>query len=491
MFGDSSQPDSPSTVGTLFGCIVRRAAPAFPLLFILFVGCSEEDPHTGLLTQKVTRGSLVVTVAEQGLLESAENHEVKSKVRGRNTVLWIIESGSIVRKGDELVRLSSLGIEEQIDERRKYANWSQSAADRTAGSLASAKLAIGEYEEGRYPTELMTLQKEEAVAQSAIQNMVNQATHISQLADSQYTSDLELEEILFSVRDATRSLELIQTQIDVLTNYTFREEMQTLKGNLAGIEATHKANVERAQADLSRLERAEEELAGCVIVAERDGLVIHPNAAKWETAPIAEGSQVHKDQILLLMPDLQQMQVRVGVHESVVKRVTPDQSAVVTMATQQLSGKVTEVASITKPAGWWTGNQVRYDTVIQLPSEPGLQPGMSAEVEITVAEYEDVLLIPVAACVEQDKQAWCWVKQDGQPTRRSLVLGDTNDVHCIVEQGLQPGDEVYLNPAAFDSPVQQANSDDTGDTPEEDKAALQSAEPGDASEQSTKSGDKQ
>ncbi|MGB0742507.1 MAG: hypothetical protein ACPGXX_20730, partial [Planctomycetaceae bacterium] len=59
------------------------------------------------------------------------------------------------------------------------------------------------------------------------------------------------------------------------------------------------------------------------------------------------------------------------------------------------------------------------------------------------------------------------------------------------EQGLQPGDEVYLNPAAFDSPVQQANSDDTGDTPEEDKAALQPAEPDDASEQTTKSGDKQ
>ena len=56
-----------------------------------------------------------MTVTEQGLLESAENTEIKCKVRGWNTVIWVIESGTVVEPGDELVRLDTLFIEEQID----------------------------------------------------------------------------------------------------------------------------------------------------------------------------------------------------------------------------------------------------------------------------------------------------------------------------------------------------------------------------------------
>ena len=58
---------------------------------------------------------------------------------------------------------------------------------------------------------------------------------------------------------------------------------------------------------------------------------------------------------------------------------------------------LSEVAEVTKPAGWWTGNEVRYDTLVELPPEGGLRPGMSAEVEVLIAEYENVLTIPVAA----------------------------------------------------------------------------------------------
>ena len=105
------------------------------------------------MTHRISRGNLVVTIEEQGILESEENYEIKSKVRGRNAVLWIVESGSYVKKGDELVRLDSLFIQEQVDERTKYANWSQSAADSSAARLARAKLAVEEYDQGRFRTE--------------------------------------------------------------------------------------------------------------------------------------------------------------------------------------------------------------------------------------------------------------------------------------------------------------------------------------------------
>ncbi|MEL6109069.1 MAG: HlyD family efflux transporter periplasmic adaptor subunit [Planctomycetota bacterium] len=427
-----------------------------------------EDHETAVgMTHRVSRGDLIVTIQEQGILESEENFEIKSKVRGHNAVLWIIDSGSFVKKGDELVRLDSLFIQEQVDERTKYANWSQSGADHSAARLARAELAVEEYDQGRFRTEVMSLEKDIAVSKSSLQSARDRLKHSAMMASSGFVSELEIEERQFAVEQAALDLKLKETQLNVLKDFTYKEQLQTLKGEFTSTKATHEANVERAMADASRRDRAVAELQYCVLTADRDGLVIHPNAAKWESGPIAEGTNVHKDQVLLLMPDLNRMQVKFGVHESSVKRVKNGQQAKVTLTDGELQGSVSEVASIAKPASWWTGNQVRYDTYVSLPPRDGLRPGMSAEVEITIAEYDDVLLVPVAAIVETDAGAHCWVKIAGDIQRRPITLGDSNNVFSIVTDGLKEGDEVLLNPAALEQPRSDDPEIDESRNPEE------------------------
>jgi hypothetical protein len=188
-----------------------------------------------------------------------------------------------------------------------------------------------------------------------------------------------------------------------------------------------------------------------VVKAEKSGMVIHPSAARWRNAPeIAEGATVHTDQVLLLMPDLSKMTVKVGIRESDVDRVKPGQAARVTLPDRTLTGEVSSVAAVTAPAGWWTANVAKYDTVIDLPSMEGLKPGMSAEVEVVVARHEDVLTIPVAAVVESEEGDFCWVKTAESAQQRSLQLGDTDNVFTVVKDGLREGDEVVLNPLAFE-----------------------------------------
>ena len=104
---------------------------------------------------------------------------------------------------------------------------------------------------------------------------------------------------------------------------------------------------------------------------------------------------------------------------------------------------------MTRPAGWWTGNVVKYDTIIELPSVEGLKPGMSAEVEIVLAKHQDVLMIPVSAVVTTEDESFCWIKTGSDVEKRSLKLGDTNEVFIAVEDGLKEGDEVVLNPQAY------------------------------------------
>ena len=46
--------------------------------------------------------------------------------------------------------------------------------------------------------------------------------------------------------------------------------------------------------------------------------------------------------------------------------------------------------------------------------------------------------------------AFCWVKTAEGVEKRSLQLGDSNERFTVVEAGLQEGDEVVLNPIAFE-----------------------------------------
>jgi len=402
------------------------------------------------LTHTVTRGDLIVTVTEQGTLESADNTEIKCRVRGESTVTWVIKGGTQVGPGEELVRLDPLAIEDAISERTKYAHWSRSSAERARADVARAELAIPEYLEGRYRAQLMTLEKDLAIAESNLRTAQNMLAHAQMMAERGYVSGLEVEEKTFAVTQAELNVDVKKTEIEVLKNFTKAMELETLKGNLNAAKARFAAEEERAQMDAARRDLALEEFKHCVMKAERGGLVIYPSAAAWKNAPeIEEGSTVHMDQVLLLMPDLSQMQVKVGIHESMVDRIKPGLAARITLPDRTLDGEVSSVAPVTRPAGWWTGNVVKYDTIIKLPSVPGLKPGMSAEVEVILARHENVLTIPVAAVVETAQGDFCWVRTtEGARQRRTLQLGDTNDNFIVVKAGLEEGDEVVLDPLA-------------------------------------------
>ena len=416
-------------------------------------------------THVITRGDLLVSVTEQGTLESSNNTEIKCRVRGDNVIISVIESGTIVESGDELLRLETLLIEEEINERTKFAHLADSQVARSQADLARSEIAISEYLEGRFISDLATIQKDLAIAESSVLSAKNRLKHARMMARSEYASELEVEEKEFAVAQAELSMKLTQTRIDVLEKFTKKEELATLNGAFNVAKATHEANVERAYADRERLNRAKEELQYCVIKAARGGMVICPTGKDWSNAPeIEEGATVHKDQILLLMPDLSKMQVKVGIHESIVDRIKPGLSATVTMPGRSLEGDISYVAAVTKPAGWWTGNVVKYDTIVELPEVDGLKPGMTVQVEVVMARHKDVLLVPTTAVLETENGHVCGVKQGNKTTRRSLKLGDSSDMFILVEAGLTEGEEVVLDPLANveEAQTEAAKSLDSG-----------------------------
>lgn len=428
-----------------------------------------------LLTHVVERGDLIVSVVEQGTLESKENLEIKCKVRGENTIIWVIENGSTVEEGQELLRLDTLAIEDAINERSKYALWSLSGAEQAAAHARRSAIAIKAYLEGTFVTELKNLEKDLAIAESNLRTEENMRKHTRRMFERGYVSELDLEERDFAVTQAALTVDEKKTAIEILKKFRKKEELERLKGDLKAAQANQSSLEERAKMDGTRRDLAVEELSHCVVKAPKAGMVIYPKAKAWERQPdVEEGATVHRNQTLLLMPDLANMQVKVGIHESIVERIEEGLKARIEIPGYKMAGEVISVASVARPAGWWTGNIVKYDTHVGLPQIDGLRPGMSAEVEIVLAEHFDVVRVPVAAVLESVEGDLCWVQTEQGTEKRNLIIGDSNDVFVMVESGISEGEKVVLNPRGSIEEARTLELRSTQDNKDEDAETDQS-----------------
>jgi len=399
------------------------------------------------LVHTTVKGDMAVSLIEQGSLESSNNTLIKCRVRGASTVNSVIESGVEVKKGDELIRLENKQIEDFVHERTKFAYLSEDAAIGARAQANRAELAIQEYLEGRYITELMTLEKDLAIAEERLRTAQNILRHAKTMFDRGYISETEVDQKEFVVNETKMDVEIKDTEIEVLKEFSKAQQLATLKGDWESAKAEADGHEEVLKMDRARIAQAKEELQRSVITAPRDGLVIYPTGEAWKNAPEMDiGVTVHHDQVLLLMPDVSQMQVRVGIHESMADLISPGMSATVAVPGKTLQGKVASVAAAARPSGWWTGNMVKYDAIIELPTAEGLKPGMSAEVEILLERHRDVLQIPLTSVVEEADGAFCYVGTPDNAKRRPIQLGDNNETHVIVRSGLQEGEKILLQP---------------------------------------------
>ena len=182
--------------------VIVIAASAVALQPTLFATQGDETA----LTYEVTRGNLLITITEQGSLESRKNTEIKSKVRGSNTVTWVIPSGTVVKPGDELVRLDTKELEENLSLSKTNVHKSRASLAKTTSELTTAKIAVQAYEEGEYLTELKRRQRDVAVSDASLKASRKMLVRSEDLFKSGFVTELEVQSQLLSVEQAQLEL---------------------------------------------------------------------------------------------------------------------------------------------------------------------------------------------------------------------------------------------------------------------------------------------
>ena len=483
-------------IGRLFRLLSRLLIAAVIIGGVVFAGFKvweqvrpEADVEITTLTYTVVPRDLNVTVSESGSLESQKTVKGTCELNSyENKIISIVEEGTLVKEGEVVVTFDSSKIDEQIAEQEIEVNSARAEVEaneqeievtknENESTIATAemdldlaKLDLRKYKQGDYLVKKNELRGKIALAESELQKSKDAYLHLKELVKSGYREPEQLqsakqtvESSKFNLRRDKESLRVLEKfeHERSLTEFTAKAKEAVRKLARSKASATAKLTKAKGAYDNAKsrltmkkkqLKEFMEEKGKCEIKAPQDGIVAYAESRRYGSQPVGPGVTVYQRQTIFKLPDMTRMKVKVNIHESVVKKVKKDQKArirIEAFPNLLLDGTVTKVAMLADSSRSWLNNGVKeytsYVDVDALPDEQQLKPGMSAEVEIMVGEYEDVLAVPVQAVTEQRGRHYAFVKNGDEFETRKVKVGHNNDKFIEVTSGLSEGDEITLD----------------------------------------------
>ncbi len=495
--------------------------------FLFFLGRGEPGDEGAMagLRYETRLEPFTVSISESGSIESQNRVVIKSEVPGQRTVIFLIPEGTMVTEGDLLVELDASELEDHLVEEEIELENAEAelisarenlevAKNQAEADVAQAKLDyrfakqdLEKYREGEYAMSLKKANSKITLARAELQQAEDRLGGSKELFDNRYISETELESDELAMQRARMDLELALQEKELLETYEFDRQIAQLESDveqtrlaLERAERKARANVAEAEARFSarRAEVQREQVStrrlrtrieNCRITAPTDGMVVYaPQGNRWNAEVLEEGSSVRERQELIYLPTASQMSAKVSVHESMLNKVEVGQSATITVDAlpgRVFSGTVEEIAVMPEDGGWRNPDLKQYTTTISIDGiEPDLRSGMTCNAEILVAHFDEALAVPLQSVLRVDGRPTVFVAGDGgRPVPVPVTVGMDNNRKIRIEQGLEPGMSVLLNP-----PLELAGRENTGTpaSPAEENSAETIGEADTAEEDSPK-----
>lgn len=466
--------------------LVMIAVATLPLSKRLFTSPQESAPV--FIT---VQGALDITVTEAGTISPSEQIILKSELEGRSTILFLIPEGSQVKAGDLLVELdvSSLEtrrIEQAIRSQNAEAafirsrenlevvkNQAQSDMEKAELALQFAREDLEQYKAGQHPNKVRELEARITLANEEKQRAQEKLKWSEVLFAEKYLSESEMQADKLSVKKAELDVDLAENNLELLQQFEYKRKITQLESDARQAEMAQERAVRKAHADViqaeadlrakeseftqnkTQLEKLIEQVGKAEIRAPKDGLVVYSTSTQvqWRgnVQPLAEGQEVHERQDLIYLPTASSFVAKIKIHESNLKKVTSGMRATLSVDAlpgMVFSGHVSVIAPLPDAMSAFMNPDLKlYDTEIQIEGGgDALRTGMSCEVTLHVATYENVVYVPVQCVVRVSGTPTVFVAEPNGGVQRSVRIGENNNRMVHILNGLQPGEPVLLAP---------------------------------------------
>jgi len=436
-------------------------------------------------THVVQRRTIEDRVVERGTIESQKTVYGKCQIPGRTKITSIVPEGSQVKKGDLVAEFETTEIDKDIKQKEVEVNEAKGKLaeavqllsikeDENATNIAAAELAyeiakidLLKYEEGDFESEVSDLNRAIAEAQAELEKVRDEKRNIEILVKKAYRTPQQLREYELREQNFQFQVERDKQKLKVLVTYDRDKKLIEFRGKVKETQlkfsrakktadaetAKAKAAIANAEAAVKILETQLDELEKvrekCKLIAEQDGTVAYANERWYDPSErIRAGTEMYSGRDVYYLPDMTRMQVKANVHESVVDKIDVGQKADIRLdafSEHKLSGTVSSVAGMA--ASSYSSVQ-NYETIIlidELPEALAIKPGMTAEVDILVGTYEDVVSVPVGAITEHFERSFVYCVDEGENQRTEVKTGRSTHSFVEITEGLNEGEVVALD----------------------------------------------
>ncbi len=387
---------------------------------------------------EVNERKLSIVVTEQGVLQAKESEQIKADIDSQAKIIKLVDEGTYVKERDELVELDKSGIEALLE--RIELELMTAAAD-----LKIADEEVRKYQEGVYPQKLKELdfaiRKAKAKLDKAQDEMPDESS------EGIYSAS-EIRDARIAVEEADMNLEKAKLDESIYEEFTHRKNTLEKKTKADTARQKYESELEQKKTLIAQLEKM-------VMRAPCDGLVIYGGGSRGrsrrrgEEESVKVGSIVYKGQTIITLPNVSKMQVEARVHEVDIHKVKEGQKVDIRIEAfpeMALKGEVVSIGALAHDRDWRTRGVKVFDVTIDIDGTYSrLRPGMTAKVDIHIATIKNTLAIPIEAVFEdpEKNEKYCFVMENGEPEKRVIELGRSDDNFVVVKKGLKKGEQVF------------------------------------------------
>ncbi len=478
---------------------------------------AEERAEIEIDQYLVVRKSFDVVAIAEGELEANDEVEIKNQVEGRSRISYVIDQGSMVSKGDVLVRLSDDEIKKNIqageldvvrikaDLKAALLNQkiseSETKSEEGKGRLRVelSRLDLDKWSKGLVVQKRADLRVELSKAEKTYLHRQKQLKNGKQLFNEKFISEKELYDDTLAFTDAQSNLEKRKRDVAVYEKYTYPKERKQFHSDVEQAEAElmrtleknrHRLSQKRAVVtnhqrslaiNLERLNNYKEQLQYTVILAPRDGLVVYASSGRRgrDRDSIRRGREVYFNQSIIFLPNITQMTAVLKVHEAMIGQVKAGQGVNIVIGAisdVSISGVVREIATMASRTSWINPNLREYEVKVTLPvlKNQKLKPAMRCHGQIRLGRVEKAIAVPVHAVHSLGRVKVCYVRvAGGKFEARLLELGRRSETYVEVLSGLKENETVSLSKPSLGLII---NGDEFEDV-KEDKSKGQKDQP--------------
>ena len=444
-------------------------------------------------TAVVDRGPLIVSVTEAGELEAERQKIISNELSWPVIIRELVDEGTLVKEGDTIIEFECKELLDAIAQQEIHVtqarnSHTQASQDleltrkETANAVAKAKQAVidANLDEKKYLEREFAITRSQKNAEIALAEgnltlaeakleFMNKANADPELEEPYSANEIEAQKI--EVDRLKLEHEKATSELEMLDTYDHPRRLRDLKTGISDAqmaleraELEHRNKILIGEADTQakkhtfdmrkeKLTEYREDEKKLVVKAEKAGLVVYDTGRRhWQSqVRIAVGEKITPKQQLMVIPEMETLQIKTKVYEAVIDQVTAGVPAHISLDAKpglRLTGKVTKVAPLPDSQNRWLNPGVKvFDVIVKL-DEPieGLKPGMTAQVELVLAELADVLSLPVAAIFTEQDKTFCYRVNSGRCEEAPVKLGRMNDRRVEIVSGLKEGDKVLLSP---------------------------------------------